>query len=214
MGSPATELLLLGAVTGLLASVVPYTLELSALRRLAPRVFGVLLSLEPAIAALAGWALLAQPLGTREAVAVGLVVLASVGSTLTARQPRADEPAPQPSPHRAAVPESVSTTWTADRARGSRRRVGSAQDVGRDVGDDGAEDAGVDLVVDGHPDDVGDLSLARRLHGVRSRRGDEVQVSDAVGVACARAGGCLASGRVHPSTVGTRAAPDDDHRRV
>jgi inner membrane transporter RhtA len=87
------DLLLLGAVTGLLASVVPYTLELSALRRLTPRVFGVLLSLEPAVAALAGWVLLSQPLGAREAVAVGVVVLASIGSTLSARRPAGEAPA-------------------------------------------------------------------------------------------------------------------------
>jgi inner membrane transporter RhtA len=87
------DLLLLGAVTGLLASVVPYTLELSALRRLTPRVFGVLLSLEPAVAALAGWILLSQPLGAREAVAVGVVVLASIGSTLSARRPAGAGPA-------------------------------------------------------------------------------------------------------------------------
>jgi hypothetical protein len=47
------DLLLMAAVTGLLASVAPSTLELSAWRRLTPGVFGVLLSLEPAIAALA-----------------------------------------------------------------------------------------------------------------------------------------------------------------
>src|SRR4051812_6939776 len=90
-------LLLLGAGTPLLASVVPYTLELSALRRLPPRVFGVLLSLEPAVAALAGWALLAQPLGAPEALAVGVVVLASVGSTLSARRPAGDGQTPPPS---------------------------------------------------------------------------------------------------------------------
>ena len=85
------ELLLLAAGTGLLASVIPYSLELAALRRLPPRVFGVLLSLEPAIAATAGWLLLGQRIGAREAVAVAVVVLASAGSTMTAR--RADEPA-------------------------------------------------------------------------------------------------------------------------
>jgi inner membrane transporter RhtA len=89
------DLLLLGVITGLLASVVPYTLELSALRRLTPRVFGVLLSLEPAIAAVAGWALLAQSLEAVEAVAVGVVVLASIGSTLSARRP-ADDPLTSP----------------------------------------------------------------------------------------------------------------------
>jgi inner membrane transporter RhtA len=55
-------------------------------------VFGVLLSLEPAVAATAGWLLLGQRTGAREAVAVAVVVLASAGSTLTARRD-ADEPA-------------------------------------------------------------------------------------------------------------------------
>jgi inner membrane transporter RhtA len=80
------ELLLLAAGTGVLASVIPYSLELAALRRLPPRVFGVLLSLEPAVAATAGWLLLGQRMGAREAVAVAVVVLASAGSTLTARR--------------------------------------------------------------------------------------------------------------------------------
>jgi inner membrane transporter RhtA len=87
------RLLLLAAGTGVLASVIPYTLELSALRRLPAPVFGVLLSLEPAIAATAGWLLLGQRLGAWEGVAVGVVVLASVGSTLTARRTR-EEPDP------------------------------------------------------------------------------------------------------------------------
>jgi inner membrane transporter RhtA len=81
------HLLLLAAATGLLASVIPYSLEFAALRRLPARVFGVLLSLEPAVAATAGWLLLGQRMGPREAVAVGVVVLASAGSTLTARRP-------------------------------------------------------------------------------------------------------------------------------
>lgn len=82
--SPHLALLALG--TGLLASVVPYSLELAALRRLPARVFGVLLSLEPAVAAGAGWLLLAQRPGLATAVAVAVVVLASAGSTLTARE--------------------------------------------------------------------------------------------------------------------------------
>ncbi|RRQ09404.1 EamA family transporter, partial [Corynebacterium bovis] len=67
----------------LLGSVVPYTLELAALRRTPPGVFGILLSLEPAVAALAGWGMLGQVLGVRQWVAVGLVVLASGGTTLS-----------------------------------------------------------------------------------------------------------------------------------
>ena len=54
------HLLLLALGTAVLASVVPYTLELAALRRAPRRVFGVLLSLEPAVATLAGWVLLGQ----------------------------------------------------------------------------------------------------------------------------------------------------------
>jgi inner membrane transporter RhtA len=90
-GNP--RLLLLAAGTALLASVIPYSLELSALRRLPARVFGVLLSLEPAIAATAGWLLLSQHQGPWEWLAVGVVVVASAGSTLTARS-RASEPDP------------------------------------------------------------------------------------------------------------------------
>lgn len=86
------DLVLLAAGVGLLASVVPYSLELIALRRLPAAVFGVLLSLEPAIAALAGL-VLGQRIGPVEAVAIGVVVLASAGSTLSGRQP-----APEPRP--------------------------------------------------------------------------------------------------------------------
>ncbi|MEV6601892.1 EamA family transporter [Actinoplanes sp. NPDC051346] len=75
------HLLLVALGTGLLASVIPYTLEMSALRRLPERAFGILLSLEPAVAALAGWLLLAQPLSWVSATAMVVVVLASIGST-------------------------------------------------------------------------------------------------------------------------------------
>jgi inner membrane transporter RhtA len=100
------HLLLLAAATGLLASVIPYSLEFAALRRLPARVFGVLLSLEPAVAATAGWLLLGQRMGPREAVAVGVVVLASAGSTLTARRdgPGSDDDAAVASIERAAQP--------------------------------------------------------------------------------------------------------------
>jgi inner membrane transporter RhtA len=89
------HLLLLAGGTAVLASVIPYSLELAALRRLPPPVFGVLLSLEPAVAAAAGLLLLGQALGPLQWTAVGVVVLASVGSTLTARRP-ALEVAPDP----------------------------------------------------------------------------------------------------------------------
>lgn len=73
------ELLVLGAGVALLSSVVPYTLETEALRRLPANVFGVLMSLEPALAALAGFLVLSQDLGQRELVAIALVVAASIG---------------------------------------------------------------------------------------------------------------------------------------
>ncbi|MGW9112156.1 EamA family transporter [Microbacterium sp. NPDC055683] len=79
-------LLALAIGTAVLASVVPYVLELLALRRLPQRVFGVLLSLEPVIAALAGWLLLSQAMSPLRIAAVALVVAASVGTALAARR--------------------------------------------------------------------------------------------------------------------------------
>ena len=79
------HLLLLAAGTAVLASVVPYTLELAALRRAPRRVFGILLSLEPAVAMLAGWLLLGQRPVPLAVAAAALVVLASTGSALGAR---------------------------------------------------------------------------------------------------------------------------------
>jgi inner membrane transporter RhtA len=67
------------------ASVVPYTLELAAMRQAPRRVFGILLSLEPAVAALAGWVLLGQRTPPAAIAAIALVILASTGATLTAR---------------------------------------------------------------------------------------------------------------------------------
>ncbi|GAA4971200.1 EamA family transporter [Kineococcus glutinatus] len=86
--------LLAGAAVGVLSSLVPYSLELVALRRLPARTFGVLLSLEPAVAALAGWVVLDQGLGGHGVVAVALVVVASAGATGAARR-GAPPPAPE-----------------------------------------------------------------------------------------------------------------------
>lgn len=86
------EVLLLGAAVGLLSSVIPYSLELSALRTLKPSVFGILMSLEPAAAALAGILLLGELLEPLQWVAMACVVVASIGAT---RQgPAHAEPAP------------------------------------------------------------------------------------------------------------------------
>jgi inner membrane transporter RhtA len=72
-------LIAMGAGVALLSSVVPYSLETEALRRLPANVFGVLMSLEPAVAAVAGLVVLGQALGARDIVAMALVVTASVG---------------------------------------------------------------------------------------------------------------------------------------
>ncbi|GLW99777.1 EamA family transporter [Microtetraspora sp. NBRC 16547] len=75
------EILLLGAGVGLLSSVIPYTIELEALRRMPKRVFGILMSLEPAVAALVGLVVLGEFLQAREWAAIGCVVIASIGAT-------------------------------------------------------------------------------------------------------------------------------------
>ena len=78
--------LLLGAAVGMLSSAIPYTLEMEALRRIATSIFGVLMSLEPAMAALAGFLVIGQRLSGRELAGIALVVVASVGSSSTARR--------------------------------------------------------------------------------------------------------------------------------
>ena len=77
----APEMLAAGAAVALASSVIPYSFELEALRRLPARVFGVLMSLEPAVAALAGLVVLGQALGGREWLAIAFVVVASAGAT-------------------------------------------------------------------------------------------------------------------------------------
>jgi inner membrane transporter RhtA len=82
------ESLAVGAAVGVLSSAIPYSLEIEALRRIAPPVFGVLMSLEPAAAALAGFLVLGQGLAARAVVGIALVVTASVGvSTRSTRPP-------------------------------------------------------------------------------------------------------------------------------
>ncbi|HEY2319220.1 MAG TPA: EamA family transporter [Solirubrobacteraceae bacterium] len=78
--------LALGAVIGILSSAIPYSFELEALRRIPPPVFGVLMSLEPAVAALAGLAILGQSLSGRAVAGIALVVAASIGASLHGRR--------------------------------------------------------------------------------------------------------------------------------
>lgn len=75
------DILLFGAGAGLLSSAVPYALELEALRRMPARVFGILLSLEPAVAALVGLIVLREVLSGMQWLAIACVVIASVGAS-------------------------------------------------------------------------------------------------------------------------------------
>ncbi len=77
----SVEALALGATIGLLSSVIPYSFEVEALRRIAPPVFGVLMSLEPGVAAIAGFLVLGQPITLELLIGIALVVVASVGAT-------------------------------------------------------------------------------------------------------------------------------------
>jgi inner membrane transporter RhtA len=70
-----------GLGVAVLSSLIPYSLELEALRRLSPRVFGVLMSLEPAAAAIAGLVVLGQVLHANEWAGMVLVIVASAGAT-------------------------------------------------------------------------------------------------------------------------------------
>ena len=74
----------LGLLMAVLASVVPYSLEIAALRDLAKRTFSILTALEPAIGTLVGFALLHQDLRPISLVGVALVVAAGIGATAAA----------------------------------------------------------------------------------------------------------------------------------
>jgi inner membrane transporter RhtA len=73
--------LLLGAAVGVLSSAVPYALEFLALRRLAASTFGILMSIEPAVAALAGLLILGEGLGPVQVAGIVVVCLASAAVT-------------------------------------------------------------------------------------------------------------------------------------
>lgn len=87
------RILVIGASVGLLSSVIPYSFELMALRSMKPAVFGILMSCEPAAAALAGLLVLGEFLTPLQWLAVGCVIAASVGATRSS-PPTHAEPAP------------------------------------------------------------------------------------------------------------------------
>ncbi|WP_226924505.1 EamA family transporter [Georgenia satyanarayanai] len=79
------RVLALGGAVALLSSVIPYSLEMAAMRRVTAGNFAVMMSLYPVIAALAGWLVLGQRLGGTELVGIGLVAVATAGATSGAR---------------------------------------------------------------------------------------------------------------------------------
>ncbi len=79
-------LLLLGVILAIFSSVLPFSLEMHALRAIPPRMFSILMSLEPAAAALAGWCLLGEQLKLGQWLAVACIIIASAGAALTAKQ--------------------------------------------------------------------------------------------------------------------------------
>ena len=86
------QVLPLGLLVGILSSAIPYTLEMVALRHMTSQNFSVFMSMEPAIAALAGFLILAELLTFWQWLAIALVILASLGSSLTAGRAGAAPP--------------------------------------------------------------------------------------------------------------------------
>lgn len=76
----------MGVALALLSSAIPFTLEMKALGQLPPRTFSILMSLEPAAAAICAFIFLQESLSFYEILAVVCVVIASAGSTLTAKR--------------------------------------------------------------------------------------------------------------------------------
>ena len=80
------EWMLAGLGIALLSSAIPYSLEMYSLKHLPKQTFSILLSLEPAVGALAGWLVLSEQLSTQQLSAIGLIMAASMGSAMTAGQ--------------------------------------------------------------------------------------------------------------------------------
>ena len=85
------EWMLAGLGIALLSSAIPYSLEMYSLKHLPKQTFSILLSLEPAVGALAGWLVLSEQLSTQQLCAIGLIMAASMGSAMTAGQRKPEE---------------------------------------------------------------------------------------------------------------------------
>ncbi|HEY9648066.1 MAG TPA: EamA family transporter [Chroococcidiopsis sp.] len=76
------KVVVIGLIVAALGIVIPFSMEFAALKRMPPRIFGVLMSIEPAIAALVGFFVLGEQLGLRSLLAIVLVTTAAIGVTL------------------------------------------------------------------------------------------------------------------------------------
>jgi len=86
LGQLNPHLFALGFALALLSSAIPFTLEMGALKQLPARTFSILMSLEPAVASIAAFFFLQERLSIKECLAVVFVVVASAGSSITARR--------------------------------------------------------------------------------------------------------------------------------
>lgn len=112
----APTILLTGLAVAALSSALPYTLEMYALARLPARLFGVLVSASPAMAALAGWVVLGERLAPVQWLAIALIIFAVAGSTLaTARRVL-------PPPVRETADATAATPTATESARPAQRR--------------------------------------------------------------------------------------------
>jgi inner membrane transporter RhtA len=84
--------LAVGLCVAVISSAIPISLEMIALKRLPPQAFGIMISMEPAVAALIALGLLGEHLSAVQWLAIGLIVTASVGSTFTAQRTRSAQP--------------------------------------------------------------------------------------------------------------------------
>ena len=81
------SVLLIGLAVAAVSSAIPISLEMMALKRLPKETFGIMISMEPAVAALLAWVLLGEHLNLVQWLAIGCIVAASMGSAFTARRP-------------------------------------------------------------------------------------------------------------------------------